>query len=111
MSKHEIIIRLLNRIELLVPLINSMGERLLQYNLQTKEILNTREAANFMGCSIRSIYRWRHNGQLKTSRPNNGRLYIEKIVCYNWMLSITTVSISEKASEEEKLAILNPERG
>ena len=111
MSKNEIIIRLLNRIELLVPLINSMGERLLQYNLQTKEILTTREAASYIGCSIRSIYRWRHNGQLKTSRPNKGRLYIEKIVCYKWMLSISTVSISEKTSEDEKMAILNPEKG
>ena len=108
MSKNEIIIRLLNRIELLVPLINSMGERLLQYNLQTKEILNTREAANYMGCSIRSIYRWRHNGQLKTSRPNNGRLFIEKIECYNWMLSITTVCSTEKVTEAEKMSILNP---
>jgi len=108
MSKNEIIIRLLNRIELLVPLINSMGERLLQYNLQTKEILNTREAANYMGCSIRSIYRWRHNGQLKTSRPNNGRLFIEKIECYNWMLSIATVCSTEKVTEAEKMSILNP---
>jgi hypothetical protein len=42
MSEIEIIIQLANRIELLFPLMNSIEKRLLQYNLQTKEVLNTR---------------------------------------------------------------------
>ena len=108
MSKHEMIIRLLNRIELLFPLMNSIEKSLLQHNVQTKEVLNTREAAIYIGCSIWSIYRWRHNGKLKTSRPTNGRLYIERIECYNLMFLTEQISISGVASEEEKMAILNP---
>ena len=111
MSKHEMIIKLGNRIELMVPLLKRIEKMLLPQTLQNKEVLNTKEAAIYMGCSIWSIYRLRHTGKLKTSRPNNGGLYWERSNCYNWMLSTGQLSISGKASEEEKMAILNPGKG
>ena len=110
MSENEIII-LWNRIDKLYPLMRRIERRLFQKNIQSKDVLNTKEAAIYIGCSIWSIYRLRKTGKLKTSRPNKGRLYIEKIECYKYMLSITTVCITEKVSEEEKMAILNTERG
>ena len=107
MSENEMII-LWNRIDKLYPLMKRIERRLFQKNIQSKEVLNTKEAAIYIGCSIWSIYRLRRTGKLKTSRPNNGRLFIEKIECYNWMLSIATVCSTEKVTEAEKMSILNP---
>jgi hypothetical protein len=64
-----------------------------------------------MGRSVSTLYKLRHKGQLNSSRPNNGGLYWKRSDCYNWMLATGQLSISAKASEEGKMAILNPERG
>jgi len=111
MSEIEMIIQLGNRIELMVPVLKRIEKMLLQQTLLNKEVLNTKEAANYLGRSVSYLYKLRRKGQLNSSRPNNGGLYWERRDCYNWMLSTGQVSISGKASEEEKMAILNPGKG
>ena len=101
MSEHEMIIRLLKRVE----------KMLLQQTLLNKEVLNTKEAANYMGLSVSYLYKLRRKNNLKANRPSNGRLYFKRIDVYNWMLSIAAVSVTEQVTEQEKLSILNPEIG
>ena len=110
MSKHEIIIKMGNRIELMVPLLNRIEKMLSQQTLLNKEVLNSKEAAIFMGLSVPYLYKLRRTSGLKANRPNNGRLYFKREDVYNWMLSTTLESVCEKATEEEKMTILNLER-
>jgi hypothetical protein len=101
MSDHEIIIQLLKRLERMLS----------QQTLLHKDVLNSRETALYMGRSVCSVYRLRRKNNLVGYRPNNGRLYFKRQDVYNWMLSIAQESISGPQREEEKLSILNQERG
>ena len=110
MSKLEIIIKMGNRIELMVPLLKRVEKMLLQQTLLNKEVLNSKEAAIFMGLSVPYLYKLRRTSGLKANRPNNGRLYFKRTDVYCWMLSTTLESVSEKLTEEEKMIILHPEK-
>ena len=111
MSKHEMIIQLGNRIELMVPLLKRIEKMLLQQTLLNKEVLNTKETAIYMGLSVSYLYELRRTYGLKANRPNNGKLYFKREDVYNWMLSTMPGNISRQVTQEEKMTILNPERG
>ena len=85
-------------------------EMLLQQTLPNKEILNSREAGLFMGLSADYVCRLARKNLFPSSRPNGGKYFYKRRDLHNWLLSSDRL-ISSSISEEEKMAILNPERG
>ena len=96
---------------MIIHLLKRIEKMLLQQTLLNKEVLNTKETAIYMGLSVSYLYELRRTFGLKANRPNNGKLYFKREDVYNWMLSSMPGSISSKVTEEEKMILLNPERG
>ncbi|HEY3372819.1 MAG TPA: helix-turn-helix domain-containing protein [Prolixibacteraceae bacterium] len=84
---------------------------LLQHTLLNKEVLNSKEAAIYLGLSRDYVGRLARKGKFPAFRPNNGRLYFKRMDLYNWMLSRALKPLSKKEMEQEKLNILHAEGG
>ena len=100
MSENEIILFQLTRIE----------KMLRKQSLLNKEVLNSIEAALYLGLSRDYICNLARKGECPSFRPNNGRLYFKREDLYNWMLARKQKSTSYQ-TERAKLAILNQEGG
>jgi len=110
MSENENFIILLNRIETTLPILERIETMLLQQTLLNKEVLNSKEAAIYMGLSQSYVCKLARRNKFPSSRPNNGKCYFQRRDLYNWLVSIGRDSNSP-ITEAEKMVILNPERG
>ena len=98
MSENQIILQL-TRIE----------KMLSQQSLLYKEVLTTKEAANYLGLSRDYVNTLARRNLFPTSRPHNGKRFYKRRDLDNWMLSSDKL-ISFPLLEAEKMSILNPER-
>ena len=99
MSKHQVIQQL-----------NRIIKMLLQQTLPNKEVLNSKEAALNRKLSPNYICILAGRLLFPSSSPNGGKRIYKRRDLHNWLLSSDRL-ISSPTSEEEKMAILNPERG
>lgn len=121
MSEDENFIILLNRMDTMLQKMEGIEKTLMQQTLLHKEVLNSKETALYMGRSVSGVYKLRRHNRLPGSRPNNGRLYFNRIDVYNWMMSEgkakaeakakTKAKTEEEAEEGARLSILQQEGG
>lgn len=103
MSKSKMIIQMLNGIE---KMLKGIEKTLTQQTLIHKDVLNSSEAALYMGRSVSGIYRLRSQHKLPSYRPHNGRLYFYKVELFDWMRSDSPGNRKElKAPEEAPAAV------
>ncbi|MEZ5002542.1 MAG: helix-turn-helix domain-containing protein [Chitinophagales bacterium] len=70
-------------------------------NLYGKKILTVEEASMYLGLSTSYLYKLTHKNLIPFSKPNNKKIYFQKIDLDNWALSNQKSSnneIEERAS-------------
>lgn len=102
MSKHDIVIQMLKGIE------QTLAQLALVHDLVHKDVLNTREAALYLGRSVNALYKLRSRCKLPGYKPSNGKLYFYKVELFDWMLSNSDAPVPqmlpESAQEVEAMA-------
>lgn len=87
--------RVLTKLEELKKLIK-------EQTLLKKEVLTSREAAVYLGLSLRYLYELSSNNKFPAYKPNGGKLYFYRKDLYNWMLSKRKASIADLKEDNRK---------
>lgn len=64
--------------------------------LQTKTVFAPKEAAQYMGISLSTLYKLTSSGILPYSKPNGKLIYFSRHSLDNWLLSNNTTSAEDK---------------
>ncbi len=78
--------------------------------LTAKNVLTPPEAAQYMGISLSTLYKYTHRGVLPFSKPNGKLIFFSREKLDEWLLSRPSVSQEQREREAATYVTLNSKR-